>query len=170
MKGAEAARQAEALAAKERAFELETELAALKAGHEDVEDETWVRVGRDRALLCESYFDLGAEPTPFDEIAERLDTHFLGWLLEELKSLPTIVMGLMAYASLVTCEGVINALSREGCNHFESFQQSDSDFDREVFQVEDLSLKLPTSALFDCMWVHMVALLLGRGSTEPCCR
>jgi hypothetical protein len=39
--------------------------------------------------------------------------------------LPTIVTGLMSFASLVTYEGVVNALSREGCGHFEVFDQSD---------------------------------------------
>jgi ABC-type phosphate transport system permease subunit len=32
-------------------------------------------------------------------------TRFLRWLQEELESLPSIVTGLMSYASLVTCEG-----------------------------------------------------------------
>jgi hypothetical protein len=51
--------------------------------------------------------------------------------------LPTIVTGLMSFASLVTCEGVVNALSREGCGHFEVFDQSDENFKREIFEVED---------------------------------
>jgi hypothetical protein len=46
---------------------------------------------------------------------------FLGWLQEELEVLPTIVMGLMYFASLITCEGAVNAMSREGCGHFEVF-------------------------------------------------
>jgi hypothetical protein len=58
-------------------------------------------------------------------------------------------MGLMVYAPLVTCEGDINALSREGYHHFESFEQSTLDIDREVFQVEDLSKKRPGGALLD---------------------
>jgi hypothetical protein len=29
--------------------------------------------------------------------------------------LPTIVTGIMSFASLITCEGAVNALSREGC-------------------------------------------------------
>ena len=36
---------------------------------------------------------------------------------------------LMSYASLVTCEGVVNALSREGYRNFEAFDQSNEDFD-----------------------------------------
>jgi hypothetical protein len=39
--------------------------------------------------------------------------------------LPTIVMGFMSFASLVTCEGAVNALSREGCRHYEVFDQAD---------------------------------------------
>jgi hypothetical protein len=60
-------------------------------------------------------------------------TRFFSWLQEELDSLPFIAMGLMSYASLVTCEGAANALSHEGYRHFETFDQSNEDFDREVF-------------------------------------
>jgi hypothetical protein len=35
--------------------------------------------------------------------------------------LSTIMTGLMSFASLITCEGAVNALSREGCRHFEVF-------------------------------------------------
>jgi hypothetical protein len=58
---------------------------------------------------------------------------FLGWLQEELESLLSMVTGLMSYASLVTCEGAANALSREGCKHFEVFDRANEDFDRGVF-------------------------------------
>ena len=64
----------------------------------------------------------------------------------------TIVMGLMSFASLVTCEGAVNALSREGCGHFEVFDQSDENFEREIFQVEDPVLKQSAGVLFDRMW------------------
>lgn len=57
-----------------------------------------------------------------------------------------------SYASLVTCEGIVHALSREGYRHFESFVQSNQDFDRGVFQVDDLSLKQLVGVLFDWMW------------------
>jgi hypothetical protein len=73
-------------------------------------------------------------------------------LQEELGVLPTIVTRLMSYASLVTCEGAVNALSREGCGHFEVFDQSDENFDREIFQVEDPVLKQSVGLLFDRMW------------------
>jgi hypothetical protein len=60
-------------------------------------------------------------------------TCFLGWLQEELESLTSIVMGLMSYASLVSCKGATNALSCEGCRHFETFDRSSEDFDAGVF-------------------------------------
>jgi hypothetical protein len=41
--------------------------------------------------------------------------------------------GLMSYASLVTCEGAANALSREGCMHFETFDRGNEDFYAGVF-------------------------------------
>jgi hypothetical protein len=61
-------------------------------------------------------------------------------------------MGLMSYASLVTYEGAANALSREGCRHFEAFDQANEDFDRGVFQIEDDVLKCSAGALYDRMW------------------
>jgi hypothetical protein len=64
----------------------------------------------------------------------------------ELEVLPTIVTGLMSFASLVTCEGGMNALSREGCGHFEVFDQSDEGIKREIFQVEDPMLKRSAGA------------------------
>jgi hypothetical protein len=70
----------------------------------------------------------------------------------ELGVLPTIETGLMSFASLVTCEGAVNALSREGCRHFEVFDQSNEGFKREIFQVEDPVLKRSAGALFDRMW------------------
>jgi hypothetical protein len=63
----------------------------------------------------------------------EVGTRFLSWLQEELESLPSIAASLMSYASLITCEGAANALSREGCMHFEAFDQSNEDFDHEVF-------------------------------------
>jgi hypothetical protein len=58
---------------------------------------------------------------------------FLGWLQEELEVLPMIVTGLMSFASLITCEGDVNALPREVCGHFEVFDQSDEDFEHGIF-------------------------------------
>jgi hypothetical protein len=50
---------------------------------------------------------------------------------------PAIVEGFMSYASLVTCEGAMNALSREGCRHYEVFDQADEDFEHDIYKVED---------------------------------
>jgi hypothetical protein len=47
----------------------------------------------------------------------------------------------MSFASLVTCEGAVNALSREGCRHYEVFDQADKNFECEIFKVEDSVLK-----------------------------
>jgi hypothetical protein len=47
--------------------------------------------------------------------------------------LPAMMTGLMSFASLITCEGAANALSHEGCRHFEVFDRSDEDFDRGIF-------------------------------------
>ena len=58
----------------------------------------------------------------------------------------------MAYASLVTCEGAMHALSREGCRHFEVFDQADEDFDRDIYKVEDPVVKESAGALYDWMW------------------
>jgi hypothetical protein len=55
----------------------------------------------------------------------------------------------MSYASLVTCEGAANALSREGCRHIEFFNRVNEDFDRGIFQVEDDVLNRSARALYD---------------------
>ena len=58
----------------------------------------------------------------------------------------------MSFASLVTYEGAMNALSREGCSHYEVFDRSDEDFGREIYKVEDPVVKDSMGALFDRMW------------------
>jgi hypothetical protein len=58
----------------------------------------------------------------------------------------------MSFASLITCEGAVNALSREGCRHFEVFDRANEDFNRGIFQVKDEVLKRSTRALYDKMW------------------
>jgi hypothetical protein len=60
--------------------------------------------------------------------------------------------GLMSFASLITYEGAANALSREGCRHFEVFDWANEDFDPGIFQVEDEKLKRSAGALYDMMW------------------
>jgi hypothetical protein len=95
---------------------------------------------------------MGARTAPFEAPGQEVGLRFLGWLQEELEVLPTIVTGLMSFASLVTCEGAVNALSREGCGHFKVFNQSDEGFERGIFQVEDPVLKQSAVTLFDRMW------------------
>jgi hypothetical protein len=86
----------------------------------------------------DSYHELGARTADFEVPDREAGLHFLEWLQEELLMLPTIVEGFMSFASLVTCEGALNALSREGYRHYEVFDQSDENFEREIFKVEDL--------------------------------
>ena len=69
----------------------------------------------------DAYRELGVRTTPFEAPDQDVGFRFLGWLQEELDVLPTIVTGLMSFASLITYEGAVNALSREGCRHFEVF-------------------------------------------------
>jgi hypothetical protein len=97
---------------------------------------TRAEVDRAHALLMEAYHQLGARTTPFDKSGEEVGLSFLGWLQEDLEFLPSIVMGLMSFASLVTCEGAENALSREGCRHFEVFDRVTEDFDVESSRSE----------------------------------
>jgi hypothetical protein len=46
----------------------------------------------------------------------------------------------------------MNALSHEGCSHYEGFDRSDEDFGRKIFKVEDPVVKDAAGALFDQMW------------------
>jgi hypothetical protein len=114
---------------------------------ERAEASTCSEVERTRKQLVDSYRELGARTADF-EVPDR----FLEWLQEELLALPTIVEGFMSFASLVTREGAMNALSREGCSHYEVFDRSDEDFGREIFKVEDPMVKDSAGALFDRMW------------------
>ena len=71
----------------------------------------------------------------------------------------------MSFASLVTCEGVMNVLSREGYIHYEVSDQSDESFEREIFKAEDPVVKQSAGALFDRMWGRMVGRLSGSDPT-----
>ena len=84
-------------------------------------------------MLMDAYRQLGARTAPFDTSGEGVGLRFLRWLQEELELLPSIVTGLMSFASLITYEGAANALSREGCRHFEVFDRANEDFDRGIF-------------------------------------
>jgi hypothetical protein len=142
----------EASLARQRAEEMETRLGSLRDRLDKTEASTRAEVERTYTQLVDAYRELGARTAPFEAPGQEVGLHFLGWLKEELEVLPTIVTGLMSFASLVTCEGAVNALSREGCGHFEAFDQPDKGFEREIFQVEDPVMKRSAAALFDRMW------------------
>jgi hypothetical protein len=72
----------------------------------------------------------------------------------------------MSYASLVTCEGAANGLSREGCRDFEVFDRVNEDFDRGVFQIEDDVLKRSAGRFMIGCGALTAATSSGRGQTE----
>jgi hypothetical protein len=125
--------RAEASLARERAEEIETRLSSLRDRLKKTEASTRAEVERTHTQLVDAYRELGAWTAPFEASGQGVGLRFLGWLQEELEVLPTIMTGLMSFASLVTCEGAVNALSHEGCGHFEVFDQSDEGFKREIF-------------------------------------
>ena len=138
--------------ASQRAEEWETRFNALQARMERAEASTRSEVERTRKQLMDSYRELGARTADFKVLDRESGLRCLEWLQEELLALPTILEGFMSYASLVTCEGAMNALSREGCRHYEVFDQADADFEREIYKVEDPVVKESAGALFDRMW------------------
>jgi hypothetical protein len=143
---------AEASLARQRAEEMEMRLGSLRDRLDKTEASTRAEVERTHTQLVDAYRELSARTVPFEAPGQEVVLRFLGWLQEELELLPTIVTGLMSFASLVTCEGVVNALSRKGCEHFKAFNQSDKGFERKIFQVEDPVMKRSAGALFDRMW------------------
>jgi hypothetical protein len=100
----------------------------------------------------DSYHELGARTADFEVPDREPGFRCFEWIPEELLALPAIVEGFMSYASLVTCEGAMNALSREGCRHYEVFDQADEDFERDIYKVEDPVVKESAGALYDRMW------------------
>jgi hypothetical protein len=119
---------------------------------ERAEASTRSEVERTRKQLVDSYRELGARTADFEVPDREAGLRFLKWLQEELLALPTIVEGFMSFASLVTCKRAMNALSREGCSHYEVFDRSDEDFGHEIFKVENPVVKDSAGALFDRMW------------------
>jgi hypothetical protein len=144
--------RAEGSLVSQRAEEWEVRFNALHGRMERVEASTRSEVERTRTQLMDSYRELGARTADFEVPDREAGLRFLEWLQEELLALPTIVEGFMSFASLVTFEGAMNALSREGCKHYEVFDRSDEDFGREIFKVEDTVVKDSVGALFDRMW------------------
>jgi hypothetical protein len=138
--------------ASQRAEEWGVRFNALHGRMERAEASTRSEVERTNTQLVDSYRELGARTADFEVPDREAGLRFLEWLQEELLALPTIVEGFMSFASLVTYEGAMNALSREGCKHYEVFDRSDEDFGREIFKVEDPMVKDSVGALFDRMW------------------
>jgi hypothetical protein len=138
--------------ARQRAEGMETRLGSLRDRLDKTKASTRTEVERTHTQLVDVYRELGARTAPFEAPGQEVGLRFLGWLQEELEVLPSIVTGLISFASLVTCEGGVNALSRKGCGHFEAFDQSNEGFEHKIFQVEDPVLKWSTGALFDWMW------------------
>jgi hypothetical protein len=134
------------------AEEWEGRFNALQARMERAEASTRSEVERTRKQLMDSYHELSARTTDFEVPDRESGLRCLEWLQEELLALPTIVEGFMSFASLVTCEGAMNALSREGCRHYEVFDRADEDFECEIYKVEDPVVKESAGALFDRMW------------------
>jgi hypothetical protein len=97
--------------ARKHAVDMESELRNICSYCEKTEASTRAGVERAHTLLMEAYRELGAQTAHFEKSREEVGLRFLGWLQEELESLPSIVTGLMSYASLVTREGAANALS-----------------------------------------------------------
>jgi multidrug efflux pump subunit AcrA (membrane-fusion protein) len=138
--------------ARQRAEQLEERLRALQSRVERAEASTRTEAERTRKQLMDSYHELGARTAEFEVPEREPGLRCLEWVQEELQALPTIVEGFMSYASLVTCEGAMNALSREGCRHYEVFDQADDDFERDIYKVEDPIVKESAGALYDRMW------------------
>jgi hypothetical protein len=138
--------------ARQRAEELEARFNALRGRVHKAESSTCAEVEWTHAQFVDVYRELGARTADFEVPGQEAGLRFLEWLQEELLVLPTIVTGFMSFASLVTCEGPMNALSREGCRHYEVFDQADENIEREIFKVEDPMVKQSAGALFDRMW------------------
>jgi hypothetical protein len=138
--------------ASQRAEELEARFNALRSRMDKAEASTRSEVERTHAQFVDAYRELGARTADFEAPDQEAGLRFLEWLQEELLVLLTIVEGFMSFASLVTCEGTMNALSREGCRHYEVFDQSNENFEREIFKAEDPVVKQSAGVLFDRMW------------------
>jgi hypothetical protein len=144
--------RAESSLASQHAEELEARFNALHSRVDKAKASTRSEVERTHTQFVDAYRELGAWTADFEVPDREAGLRFLEWLQEELLVLPTIVEGFMSFASLVTCEGAMNALSCEGCRHYEVFDQSDENFEREIFKAEDPVVKQSAGALFDRMW------------------
>jgi chromosome segregation ATPase len=137
--------------ARERVEQLEERLTALQSRVERAEAATRTKAERTRKQLMDSYHELGARTAELEVPDREPRLRCLEWVQEELQALPTVVEGFMSYASLVTCEGAMNALSREGSRHYEVFDQADEYIERDIYKVEDPIVKESAGALYDRM-------------------
>jgi hypothetical protein len=144
--------RAESSLASQRTEELEARFNALCSRVDKAEASARSELERTHAQFVDAYRELGAQTVDFEVPDREAGLRFLECLQEELLVLPAIVEGFMSFASLVTCEGTMNALSREGCRHYEVFDQSDENFEHEIFKAEDPVVKQSPGALFDRMW------------------
>jgi hypothetical protein len=144
--------RAEGSLASQHAKELEARYNTLRSHMDKAEASTRSEVERTHTQFVDTYRELGARTADFEVPGQEAGLRFLEWLQEVLLVLPTIVTGFMSFASLVTCEGAMNALSREGCRHYEVFDQADENFEREIFKTEDPVVKQSVGALFNRMW------------------
>jgi multidrug efflux pump subunit AcrA (membrane-fusion protein) len=144
--------RAEGNLARERAEQLQERLTALESRVERAKAMSRAEAEQTRQLLIDTYRGLGVGTGDFEVPDREPGLRCLEWVQEELQALPTVMEGFMAYASLVTCEGAMNALSCEGCRHFEVFDQADEDFERDIFKVEDPVVKESAGAIYDRMW------------------
>ena len=144
--------RAEGNIAKELAGELQRRLTAQESRAEGAEAAMRAEAERTRTQLMTSYRELGVRTSDFEVPEREAGLRCLEWVQEELQELPTVLAGLMSFTSLVTCEAAMNALSREGCRHFEALDQVDEDFGRDIFEVEDPVVKESAGALYDRMW------------------
>jgi hypothetical protein len=144
--------RAESSLASQRAEELEARFNASRGRVDKAEASMRSEVERTHAQFVGSYRELGARTANYEVPDREAGLRFLEWMQEELLVLSTIVEGFMSFASLVTCEGAMKALSCEGCRHYEVFDQSDKNFEREIFKADDPVVKQSAGALFDRMW------------------
>jgi hypothetical protein len=138
--------------ASQHAEEWEARFNALRGHVDKAEASACSEVARTHTQFVDAYRYLGARTADFEVPDQEAGLRFLEWLQEELLVLLTIVQGFMSFASLVTCEGTLNALSHEGCRHYEVFDQLDENFECEIFKAEDPVVKQSAGALFDRMW------------------
>jgi hypothetical protein len=101
---------AEGSLACQRAKELEARLNALRNRVDKAEASTRAEVKRTHAQFVDAYRELGARTAAFEVPGQEVGLCFLEWLQEELGVLPTIVTGFMSFASIVPCEGAVNAV------------------------------------------------------------